>query len=227
MEILELLEQDINNIINKNTSKLQMLYIDLFNSECKRDIASINNQINYIRNNVEVLDLISKAHGVNNIHDYKMLSDINYKMKHTKKEYNNNCPNCNSYNIIDDNGQITCTKCGSVIGYKYITGYKEKENYNKYINNIYKRKTYVKILINKKLNDLSYSLKEQIINEINNILFQFNKTNKNRRKSFFSYSYMFRYVLDKLKLYDYIDRFKKLKTRSILKVNEEFYSTLN
>ena len=38
---------------------------------------------------------------------------------------------------------------------------------------------------------------------------------------------MFRHILHKLKLYNYIDRFKPLKTKSILKINEEFYSTFN
>ena len=92
---------------------------------------------------------------------------------------------------------------------------------------MYKRKTYVKIIINQKLDDLPNNMQERIINESNNILFQFNKTNLNNRKSFFSYSYMFRYILNKLKLFNYIDRFKLLKTKSILKTNEEFYSTFN
>ena len=59
-------------------------------------------------------------------------------------------------------------------------------------------------------------MKERIINKTNKILFQFNKTNLNKRKSFFSDSHMFRYILNKLKLYNYIDRFKPLKTKSIL-----------
>ena len=92
---------------------------------------------------------------------------------------------------------------------------------------MYKRKTYVKIIINQKLYDLSGNIKARLINEANKILFQFSKTNLNKRKSFFSYSYMFRYILNELKLYKYIDRFKPLKTKSILRTNEEFYSTFN
>ena len=90
-----------------------------------------------------------------------------------------------------------------------------------------KNYTYVKILINQKLNDLSGNMKAQIICEANNALFQFNNTNLSKRKSFFSYSYMFRYKLNKLKLYKYIDRFKPLKTKSILKTNKEVFSTFN
>ena len=71
------------------------------------------------------------------------------------------------------------------------------------------------------------NIKEQIINETNNVLFQFNKSNLNKVKSFFSYSFMFIYVLNKLKLYKYVDRFKSLKAKSILSTNEEFYSTFN
>ena len=88
-----------------------------------------------------------------------------------------------------------------MLGNVYVTSYNQRDNYSKYENNMYKRKTYVKIIINQKLNDLSGNMKEQIINETNNILFQFKKTNLNKRKSFFSYSFKFRYVLNKLKLY--------------------------
>ena len=66
------------------------------------------------------------------------------------------------------------------------TSYNQRGNYNKYVNNMHKRKTYIKIIIKQKLNDLLSHIKEQIINEANNILFQFNKTNLNKRKSFFS-----------------------------------------
>ena len=65
------------------------------------------------------------------------------------------------------------------------------------------------------------------MNKTSNILFHFNKTNLNKRKSFFSYSNMFRYILNKLKLCNYIDRFKSLKTKSILQTNELCYSAFN
>ena len=38
---------------------------------------------------------------------------------------------------------------------------------------------------------------------------------------------MFRYILHKLKLYNYIGKFKLVKTKSISKTNEEFYLTFN
>ena len=57
---------------------------------------------------------------------------------------------------------------------------------------MYKRKTYVKVVIKQKLNDLPSNIKEQIASETNNMLFQFNKSNLNKRKLFFSYSFMFR-----------------------------------
>ena len=52
-------------------------------------------------------------------------------------------------------------------------------------------KTLIKVIIKQKLNDLPSHITEQIINETNSILFQFNKINLNKRKSFFSYSFMF------------------------------------
>ena len=104
----------------------------------------------------------------------------------------------------------------------YVTSYNQRDNYNKYVNKMYKRKTYVKVIIKQKLNDMLGNIKEQIINETNNILFQFNKISLNKRKSLFSYSFIFRYVLHKLKLYKYVDRFKPLKTKSILKLTKNF-----
>ena len=72
----------------------------------------------------------------------------------------------------------------------YVTSYNQRDNYTRYVNNTYKRKTYVKIIINQKLDDLPNNMQERIINESNNI-FQFNKTNINKRKSFF---FIFIYV---------------------------------
>ncbi len=224
-EVLEYIKYDINNIINNNTNTLQLLYIDLFNAKHDCYIKSINEQINYIRNNDEILQLCIEAFHAGNLHDYKMVTGRNYRMEHSKK-YDHNCPECKSYNINYD-GQITCMDCGLVIGYTYILGYYERDNHYKYVNNMYKTMTYVKILINQKLSDLSYNLKEQIIIEIKKIFVHYKKTNKNRRKSFYSYSYMFRYVLNKLNLNDYIDRFKPLKGESVIKANDEFYLNLD
>ena len=75
---------------------------------------------------------------------------------------NNECPSCQSNNVFDDDGQIIRTDCGSVLGYQFVTSYSQKQNYDKYVNNIYKRKTYVKILIKQKLNDLTCNIKERI-----------------------------------------------------------------
>ena len=84
-----------------------------------------------------------------------------------------------------------------------------KENYTEYVNIMYKRKSYFKIIIKQKLNDLFGNMKVRIINKTNDILVQFNKTQS--RKSFFSYLFIFRYTLNKIKLYNYVDRFKLLK----------------
>ena len=47
---------------------------------------------------------------------------------------------------------------------------------------MYLSKKYIKVIIKQKLNDIPSHIKEQIINETNNILFQCYKTNLNKRK---------------------------------------------
>ena len=61
MSVHEITKEDINNIIAKNTKKLQSLYIDVFNAKHEQDIKSISNQINYIRNNEEIFDLVCRT----------------------------------------------------------------------------------------------------------------------------------------------------------------------
>ena len=85
-----------------------------------------------------------------------MLTDLDYIFKHMK--INNICPNCKSNNIIFDD-QKTCTDCGSVLDNVYVTSYNQRDNCTKYVNNMYKCKTYVKIIINHKLNNLSGNMK--------------------------------------------------------------------
>ena len=77
----KILKEDINSIINKNTNKLQILYIHLFNANNKTDIDCINKQISYTRNNEEIFDLICRTKDVTNVHDYKILTDIEYRFK--------------------------------------------------------------------------------------------------------------------------------------------------
>jgi hypothetical protein len=84
----------------------------------------------------------------------------------------------------------------------------------------YKRITYIRQLIKKKLVDLPRNTKQRIVHEASNILQQFDRyTNRQ-----FSYSTMFRRILKKLELYEYIDRFKPLKTPHVLEACDEFYS---
>ena len=117
----------------------------------------------YIKNNK---NLIFKTTNVKNIHDYKILTVLDYSFNHMKININV-CPNCESNNIIYDD-QKTCIDCGSVFGKVYVTSYNQKDNYTRCVNNMYKRKTHVERIINQKLNDLSGNMKERIINETNN-----------------------------------------------------------
>ena len=146
----------------------------------------------YINVNKDPFELICKTINVKNVHYYKILTDLDYRFK-SMKINNNVCPNCKSNNIIY-NDQKTCIDCGFVLDNIYVTSYNQRYNYTRYVNNMYKRKTYVKIKINQKLDNLSGNLKARLINEVYNMLCQFKKTNLTKRKSFFSYSYMFRYI---------------------------------
>ena len=101
-----ILKEDINSVINKNTNKLQLLYLYLFKAKNKRDVKSINEQISYIRRNEEIFDLICRTKDVTNVHGYKMLTDIDYRFKHIKIN-DDTCYNCKSNNIIY-NEQNTC-----------------------------------------------------------------------------------------------------------------------
>ena len=61
--------------------------------------------------------------------------------------------------------------CGYVLDNVYVNSYNQRANYTRYVNNMYKRKTNVKIIIYQKLDDLPNNMKERIITEANNILF--------------------------------------------------------
>jgi hypothetical protein len=202
--MLTLLSRDIKNIENRNMNKLQLLYIDFFNSA--RDKQEIEKEIDYIRENREVIELMFKAMSVDSVHEYRMLTDAAYLVANLKIDVNK-CPECRSRDVISYNWRQICNKCGVVIDNGY------EPDYKKY--NCYKRITYVKQLIKKKLADLSYYTKQRIVREACNILRQVD--------SHFSYSYMFRFILKKLKLYQYVDRFKLIKNPDMLDEFDEFY----
>ena len=227
MEVnLNLIAEDVNQIklkYKETLDILQELLQEINDTEC---ISKINSKINYINDkiNEEIFELLSKVQDVDNKHDYLMITDIDYRAKH-RKINTNKCENCNSINIFNVDGIKTCIQCGSALGCNYVADYDDMEHYTKLIN-IYKRKTYVKTIIKSKLRDLSQINKENIIKESNRIFVEFNKSNLNQRKSFFSYSHMFRHILNKLELFDYVDKFKPLKTKHTLSANEEFYNKL-
>jgi hypothetical protein len=185
-------------------NKLQLLYIDFFNSA--RDKQEIEKEIDYIRENREVIELMFKAMSADSVHEYRMLTDAAYLVANLKIDVNK-CPECRSRDVISYNWRQICNKCGVVIDNGY------EPDYKKY--NCYKRITYVKQLIKRKLADLSYYTKQRIVREACNILRQVD--------SHFSYSYMFRFILKKLKLYQYVDRFKLIKNPDMLDEFDEFY----
>ena len=95
-----------------------------------------------ICNNKHPFDLICKTLNVKTMHEYKMLTDLDYRFKNMKIN-NNDCFNCKSTNIVYDD-QKTCINCGSVLGNVYVTSYNQRDNYTRYINNVYKRKRMLK-----------------------------------------------------------------------------------
>ena len=97
-----------------------------------------------IKINNDPFDLICKTINVKTIHDYKILTDLNYRFKHMKININL-CLNCKSNKIIFDD-QKTCIDCGSVLDNVYVTSYNQRDNYT-----ISKRNTYVKIITNQKI----------------------------------------------------------------------------
>jgi hypothetical protein len=196
--MLKLLGRDIRRVENNN--KLKLAYIDYFKL---RDI-------DYIRENREVIELMFKAMSVDSVHEYRMQTDAAYLLANLKIDISK-CPEC-SADVIDYNWQQLCNECGLVIDNRC------KPDYKKY--NVYKRITYIRQLIKKKLVDLPRNIKEKIVCEASNILQQFDRyTNRH-----FSYSTMFRRILKKLELYEYVDRFKQLKTLHALEACDEFYS---
>ena len=185
------------------------MYIDFFNSV--RDKQEIEKEIDYVRENREVIELMFKAMSIENVHEYRMLTDAAYLVANLKFDVNK-CPDCRSRDVIDHNWRKICKKCGVVIDNSC------EVNSKKY--NYYKRITYIRQLIKKKLADLPYNTKQRIVREACNILLQFDRyTNRH-----FSYSTMFRRILKKLELYEYVDRFKQLKTLHALEACDEFYS---
>jgi hypothetical protein len=96
--MLTLLGRDIRRIENKN--KLQLLYIDFFNL---RDIP----EIDYIRENREVIELMFKAMSVDSVHEYRMQTDAAYLLANLKIDISK-CPEC-SADVIDYNWQQCVT----------------------------------------------------------------------------------------------------------------------
>ena len=83
--------------------------------------------------NKDPFNLISKTINVFNIHDYKMLADLNYGFRNMKIN-NNISPSCKSNNIVYGD-QKTCIDCGYVLDNLYITSHNPRDNNNNNNNN--------------------------------------------------------------------------------------------
>ena len=92
-----------------------------------------------IKINNDPFHLICKIIYVKIIYDYEMLTNLDYRFKHMIININV-CPNCKSSSIIYDD-QKTCIDCGSVLDNVYVTSYNQRDNYTKYVINMYKHKT--------------------------------------------------------------------------------------
>ena len=111
-----------------------------------------------ITNNNQLLDYISKTGDIlekyysgNHEHDlkhkYLMLTDTNYRIKHSKSTLDINCCNCNVSRIHNESeGCYVCPNCGET-EYTLTSQYSSKHHYKKV--NHYTRVTYLIELLNK------------------------------------------------------------------------------
>jgi len=147
----------------------------------------------------------------------------------TKGKYTNNqhiCNECGQNNLIDNYDVIICNDCGVVNSYSLIATPSSFENCKYKSRSVYKRKTYVKVILKQKIPNLPCKIKHRIIDEANKIFFEYNKRYDKKRKSFLSYAYMFRYILEKIGHPEYMCHFHILRTKSIIKLNRLCYESL-
>jgi hypothetical protein len=83
----------------------------------KLNLSNIKNckQLNeYIRKTGDILEEYYKGENSEELkHQYLMLTDINYRIKHSKVEFDINCNNCNISRLyIPEEGRYVCTNCG-------------------------------------------------------------------------------------------------------------------
>lgn len=77
-------------------------------------ISNHNQLLDYISKTGDILvDYYSGHHEHDLTHQYLMLTDTNYRIKHSKIEVDRNCDNCNVLRLYyEDEGRYVCPNCG-------------------------------------------------------------------------------------------------------------------
>ena len=106
--------------------------------------------INYISKTGDILlDYYTGKYNEDMKHQYLMLTDIDYRIKHSKSPMNINCEKCNITRLFNpDESRYVCSNCGET---EYIltniANYSEQHYYRKYFP--YTRITYLKETLNR------------------------------------------------------------------------------
>ncbi len=172
-------------------------------------IKHIHNDIN--KANDEILNLLNKVVGVDNRHDYEMLTNIKYRNKHRLNKNESKCQCGNTISIIDH--AYICTQCGLHHGYQlisdYIDFYANKFKISRKL--IYDRKYHV-------LNTLQQY--ELSVEQTNNFLAYFKQIVNSgiiTNKRFIKYDYIFKQIFMLMNLPEKVKQCPQIKTKQILK----------
>jgi hypothetical protein len=142
----------------------------------KINLLSIKSQAQlneYIHKTGEILAEYYKGENKEELkHQYLMLTDINYRIKHSKVDFNIYCDKCNISRLyIPEESRYVCTTCGET---EYIltqlADYSDKPYFQKYIP--YNRITYLKETLNRLQSKETKFVPEPITEFIKNELFK-------------------------------------------------------
>jgi hypothetical protein len=168
-----------------------------------------HNDIN--KANDEILNLLNKVVGVDNRHDYEMLTNIDYRTKHRLNKKENKCQCGNTINIIDN--AYICTQCGLHHGYQLISDYIDfhANKFKIYHKSIYDRKYHI---LNKLL---KYELSVEQTNNFLAYLKQIVNSGIITNKRFIKFDYIFKQIFVLMELPEKVKQCPQIKTKQTLK----------
>jgi len=214
---LDVLYANFLRIELKNNYKRKELEKQLIDAKHERDIKSIKKELNKIENKSELFEYVSKAVDTN-IHQYKMQTDIDYQIEHSKAD---NMCECGS-TISQFPNERVCTNCGLHYGYGYATEYINffENKYKIYRKSVYKRKYHIDNMLFKFGLDydehtkfLEYFKKVEIIKAPN-------------KKRSIKFDFIFMKIFEMMKLPDKAKICKVVKSKCIIKRYEKFWANV-